>query len=122
MEDFTLITLRDDLEYKSNRLYWFESEDQIILSPEKMYLMSLNTREKLPERMHEAMLLWSFDPSASVYCQLYFDWISHCEKMQLYREKMDKRFRFQERFIFASMIVSYIALALTLVLQRFSNG
>lgn len=120
MEDFTFINI--DCPPTRRRQYWDEPEDKIILSPEKMYLRSLATNEKLPERLHEAMIVWSFDSSSSFYCKLYLDWVSHLEKMQSYREKMNKRFQFQERIIFASMVVCFIILVMTLTVQRFLNG
>lgn len=126
MEDLTLSTVRNNVVSRpewveSNRVYWDVPEDQLMASPEKMYLKALATRERLPDRFHEAMMLWSFDPSGSVYCKMYLDWVSHCEEMRNHREKLHSRIEFGDKVLRISMTISFSLLVLTLVLQRLFN-
>jgi hypothetical protein len=92
---------------------------EIISSPEKMYLHSLSTRERLPDEFHEAMMLWSFDPSQSMYCQMYLDWVDHCDKMRKGREKFEKNQRIMDRILFCSVSLCFAALLLVLAQKAF---
>lgn len=98
------------------------SKEQLRSSPEKMYWYALGTREKLPEELHDAMMLWSFDPANSFYCRLYLDWIGHCDEMRMIREKFEKRQRIMDRVLFCSAALCFLTLVFVLVKQGIFNG
>lgn len=62
-------------------------------SPEEMYRHSIRTGRKLPDELHEAMLLWSFDPKQEGIVKEYLVWVKTCEEREKYRSRMDKRMR-----------------------------
>jgi len=66
--------------------------EKMMSDPMAMYLHSLRTFARLPDRLHEAMLLFSFDPSYSSYVKMYMEWVCACEereKVRLSRERME---------------------------------
>lgn len=67
------------------------SEDQLMNSAMEMYLYSLSIHDKLPEKLHEAMLLWSFHPEQKNYVKDYLIWVETCEKRKIQKIKFDKR-------------------------------
>lgn len=62
-------------------------------SPEEMYRHSIRMGRKLPDELHEAMLLWSFDPMHEDTVREYLEWVKTCEARKKYRSRMDKRMR-----------------------------
>ncbi|NBT59367.1 hypothetical protein EBT16_11350 [bacterium] len=91
------------------------SHEELISSPEKMYMLSLSIRDRLPENLHNAMLLWSFDPNNSHYVQMYLDWSSHCEEMKRSKERFDIRCKTHDRIMLSLMVVTGLAIFSTLV-------
>lgn len=90
--------------------------DALKSSPERMWDLSLRNKERLPDDLHEAMLLWSFDPSQKLHVQFYLDWASQCELMKASREKFESERRFYDRILFGAMVFSGLALVAVLVL------
>lgn len=95
------------------------SREELISSPEKMYSLSMSTRSRLPEDLHNAMLLWSFDPNYAHYVQMYLDWSTHCDEMKAYRERFDKRCKMHDRLMFYLTIMTGLTLFLFLVANAF---
>lgn len=100
----------------AEEIYKKIDEDSIISSPEKMYMLSLSTREKLPERLHKAMLLFSFDPNSKLYVQMYLDWSSHCEDMENSRITFERRRKIHDRIILGSIFLCGFFLILVLLM------
>lgn len=118
MQDFTFAPY----EYspgERNSIGTFPPEEELVSSPEKMYMLSLSTRSKLPERLHNAMLLWSFDSKSAHYVQLYLDWSSHCEEMNAYRERFRRRCEVQDRMMLYITIMTGLTLLVVLVTNAF---
>ncbi len=93
------------------------SREELISSPEKMYSLSMSTRSRLPEDLHNAMLLWSFDPNYAYYVQMYLDWSSHCDRMKECRERFDKRCKLHDRIMLSLMIITGLSLSSILILN-----
>lgn len=81
-------------------------EEDFVSSPEKMYMLSLRIRGRLPDRLHEAMVMWSFDPSQSDYVKMYLDWTRHCDEMRVSRERLERTLRNHDRILFCMMLFS----------------
>lgn len=90
--------------------------DALKSSPERMWDLSLRNKERLPDDLHEAMLLWSFDPAQKLYVQFYLDWAGHCEFMKASREKFERQRKMHDRILFGTMVASGLALAAVLIL------
>lgn len=96
-----------------------ESDEESMMSnPQSMYLYSLRTHKRLPGRLHDAMLLFSFHPEFRHEVKHYLDWVSACEerdaRMELYRRSEV----FRDFVILGSMVlvtVAYVCIALALV-------
>ena len=86
--------------------------------PRAMYLHSLQTNGRLPDSLHEAMLLFSFDPEFGQCVKDYLMWSASCEKIN---EAMERLRRFDRKvelvavcsFLFATL--SYLSAILFLV-------
>lgn len=97
------------------------NEDDFISSPEKMYMLSLRTHNRLPDRLHEAMVMWSFDPAQSDYVKMYLDWARHCDEMRASRERFERVMRNHDRILFFAMVASGLMLAYLLFFLEFSK-
>jgi hypothetical protein len=91
-------------------------EEDLIGSPSKMYMYSMATRRRLPRRLHDAMLLWAFDPEHSPCVQMYLEWSDHCEKMNLYMAKHAERMRRIDRLMMFSTFATGVLLAFIIFL------
>lgn len=94
-------------------------EEEFLASPEKMYMLSLRTRRRLPDRLHEAMVMWSFDPAHADHVRMYLNWIEHCDEMRASRERFERIQRNHDRMLFCMMILSGFALVSLLVFEFF---
>jgi len=103
-------------EASDNELATLFVEDDLIGSPVKMYMYSMATRRRLPRRLHDAMLLWAFDPGHGPYVQMYLEWSDHCEKMRESRFKHAERMRRIDRLMMFSTLVAGALLALVFFL------
>lgn len=134
MEEFTPWTLFDSVTYPSTSIYPSViirrprqeiynalKKDELKQSPEKMYLLSLATKEKLPDGLHDAMMLWSFDKSSKPYVQMYLEWINHCEDMANSRISFERRCKMWDRIILGSMIASGFALAAAVLFNEITK-
>lgn len=98
-------------------LYASLSKEKWTQSAEKMYMLSLSTRERLPEELHNAMILWSFDLKSKPYVQMYLDWTKHCEEMEARRKRFERQCLMHDRMIVFTMIFTGSVLAVII----FSN-
>lgn len=49
-------------------------------NPHAMYLHALKTHKRLPDRLHESMMLFSFDPEFGQCVKDYLMWHASCEE------------------------------------------
>ena len=87
--------------------------DDIHRSSERLYLFSLSTKRRLPEELHNAMLLWSYSEEGRFYSKAYVEWADQCDKWAEMREKHRKREKFMER----SLLLMMAACAVTIIAQ-----
>lgn len=60
-----------------------ESErDALAKDPRRMLSISMSRRERLPDDLHQAMVMWSFHPEYHLICKLYFEWASFCDGLE----------------------------------------
>jgi len=91
-----------------------------IFDPEELYLFSLRTGRKLPEELHNHMLLWSFDERGSRVAKDYMEWIEHCRLRDETVERTRRRLRDIERIdraLNVFMLVVALALSMALVIS-----
>jgi hypothetical protein len=84
------------------------TDEQFMASPIDMYLYALALRGKLPDHLHHAMIMWSFDPKQNEHVQAYLTWIDSCEERKAAKERWEKSFARNERI----MIVVAVALSI----------
>lgn len=121
MQDFfsTLCPLNTSPELWEKAFLRSINEEDYVKSPEKMYTLSLRTQKRLPDRLHEAMVMWSFDPAQSAYVKMYIDWVDHCEEMNAARERLERQQINHDRMLFCMMVLSGISLAFLLAFEIF---
>lgn len=107
MQDFTLPFSYETEPEIRRRL----TDEQLMASPTDMYLYALALRDKLPEHLHQAMLMWSFDPKQNQYVQMYLEWATSCEERKIAKERWDKKFARNEK------ILKYLMIALGAMLS-----
>jgi hypothetical protein len=68
--------------------------------PKELFLFSLRTGKKLPDELHNAMILWSFDDKHVEVVKDYFEWAEHCvrrdEAMEQTRKKIESTLKIDE--------------------------
>lgn len=94
-----------------------EKKEDLISSPEKMYMLSLVSRERLPEELHNAMLLWSFDSNMGPYVQMYLEWSSHCDEMKSSRIRFEKSMLLYDRIMLGSILLTGVILGFVIVVD-----
>lgn len=80
-----------------------EERKSIKSDPAAMYMYSLRCMERLPDDLHEAMLLAAFDPTHSWMVKHYLEWAIACDERAIRTEKA----RMQEEFHNKSIAVMY---------------
>jgi hypothetical protein len=96
MQDFTLppnVMMHD--EAIARRL----TDEQFMASPRDMYLYALALRGKLPDHLHQSMMMWSFVPKQNQYAQMYLEWVTSCEERKLAKERWERKFARNDRII-----------------------
>lgn len=53
--------------------------EKLSKDPRMMLSISMSRRERLPDDLHQSMVMWSFHPEFQLICKLYFQWASLCE-------------------------------------------
>jgi hypothetical protein len=56
-----------------------EEREKLSKNPAMMLSISMSRRERLPDDLHTAMVMWSFHPDKQKICKFYFDWVAACE-------------------------------------------
>ena len=81
MQDFSLTRLSSDV-CAWPPLLPLSDEDikEMETNPQAMYLYALRTHRRLPDRLHEAMLLHSFNSEHRQDVRMYMLWVSSCEE------------------------------------------
>lgn len=64
--------------------------EEIIYDPNKMLMMSMQIQKILPSRLHEAMLLFSFDPNHRETVKFYIEWCATCKSIAEVEEQINK--------------------------------
>jgi len=106
MQDFTLPFPYETEPAIRRRL----TDEQLMASPVDMYLYALALRDRLPEHLHQAMIMWSFDPQQNQHVQAYLEWAKSCEERKIAKERWDKKFARNERIMRLLMILLGAAL------------
>jgi hypothetical protein len=119
MQDFSLIRLSSNVCVCPPLLPLSEEDmDKMESEPQSMYMYSLRTHKRLPDRLHEAMLLHSFSAEHRLDVQMYLQWVSACEERDARMDSFKRSESFRDRVIIGSMILvsaAYVTLAFALV-------
>jgi hypothetical protein len=118
MTDYELLTLTEEAEKAAliaadssvsriNPDCLFDSSN-VAVSCERLYVYSLRTQKKLPQHLHEMMLLWSFSDEGGYVCKLYLEWVKRCDEFEDMRRKREKFERASERTMLLIMAVGII--------------
>lgn len=97
------------------------TEDQkksIRSDPSAMYMYSLRCMERLPDDLHEAMLLAAFDPNHSQLVKHYLEWAASCEERATRTEKLRRHEEFHNKSIvvmYCIMLVSWSVILLRII-------
>ena len=84
--------------------------------PVAMYLHSLRTFSRLPEDMHESMLLHSFNSATHGTVRDYLDWVRTCEEREEKMASFRRREKIIDRLVVGSMIIAWSGFYLLLIL------
>jgi hypothetical protein len=84
-------------------------------SPSDLYLHSLRIKQKLPQELHDAMMLWSFHPDGKEHARMYLEWVEHCELREESRIRFEKRMKNLDRTHSFLMVVCGVALSVLLL-------
>lgn len=76
-----------------------EEKNKIRSDPAAMYMYSLRCMERLPNDLHEAMLLAAFDPAHSSMVKHYLEWAISCDERAIRADKARKQEEFHRRSI-----------------------
>jgi hypothetical protein len=87
------------------------TDEQLMASPVDMYLYALAIRDRLPDNLHQAMIMWSFDPNQNEHVQRYLEWVGSCEERKVAKERWEKKFVRNER------IMKFLMIALAAMLS-----
>jgi len=83
-------------------------------------MFSIRTGKKLPEQLHNHMLLWSFDDNHSWVVKHYLEWVEHCNRREEQTGRLKERMESMEkmnRTLNLAAILSAILLAAALVIS-----
>lgn len=88
--------------------------------PVAMYLHSLRTHSRLPQNLHEAMLIHSLDPMMDCHVKSYLEWVDACERREESSRMLRRREAMLDGLILGSMVfgmLGYVSLLVFLVLK-----
>ena len=118
MQDFSFERVRDDICVWPPNIPLSESDmDEMASDPQVMYLHSLRTHKRLPNRLHEAMLLFSFHPDSRLSVQHYLLWVAACEEREAHMKSFRRSERLRDFVLAASMLLVSVALVSILVAE-----
>lgn len=85
------------------------------IKPQELYSISLRIGRKLPDQLHNHMLLWSFDDEHIHVVKDYLEWVEHCERRDEATERTRKRIESIEKMDrilnLATMLVGILLVA-----------
>lgn len=90
------------------------------IDPQELYFLSIRTGRKLPDDLHNSMLLWSFDDKMSGIVKEYLEWADHCQHRDELENKLRERMRKidqNERLVSLVALVSMFFIAAILTLK-----
>jgi hypothetical protein len=100
MDEILMIIGVSYIAYTSSNTYVPKIKREIVCeglpigtSAEELYFYSLRIHGRLPNHLHEMMILWSFDPTKSDYVKDYFSWIETCEKREQSRNIFETKMK-----------------------------
>jgi hypothetical protein len=85
-----------------------EEMERMKSDPISMYLYSLRTQSRLPEELHESMLVHSLDPASSANVRDYLEWVSLCEDRKERMAILRRREAMVDRMILGSMVMGML--------------
>jgi hypothetical protein len=91
-------------------------EDEIKSSPSDLYLHSLRIKQRLPQELHDAMMLWSFHPDGKEYARMYLEWVERCDLWEESRVRFERDRKNFDRFHSISMVVCGVAFLIFLLM------
>lgn len=95
-----------------------ELSESIKSDPSAMYMYSLRCMKRLPDELHEAMLLAAFDPAHSAMVRHYLEWAAACDDRAARAFVSRRREDFHNRSIvvlYCLILISWAALMLELL-------
>lgn len=84
-------------------------KEKIKGDPVAMYIHSIRTSSRLPEDLHESMILHAFDPAHSESVRGYLEWARSCEERDARDAEYRRRQSMFDRGVLASMTVATVA-------------
>lgn len=102
----------------SSRIDWTPA---LPIDPGELYLFSLRTGRRLPDQLHEHMMLWSFDDNAAPVVKDYLEWIEHCKRRDEAAELTRRRMQSIEKMDKALNLLGLVA-AFALVVALVVSG
>lgn len=106
-------------ELKKREEQFFSSSylEKIKKSAEDLYIHSLIIHGRLPEDLHNAMMLWSFHPTESTYVKEYLIWADLCEKRQKSRDSFEKKIQRNDLIIKVLLFALGLSIICLLILK-----
>ena len=107
------------VDYKATNNLSESDIEKMKRDPVAMYLHSLRTHSRLPENLHEAMLIHSLDPAMHYHVKSYLEWVDACERREESSRMLRRRETMVDRVILGSMVfamLGYVILLLSLVI------
>lgn len=65
------VAVRTPMEIPSDE----KEREELSKDPYQMLQVALSRREKLPDDLHQAMMVWSFHPQLSYTAKMYVEWL-----------------------------------------------
>jgi len=87
--------------------------------PASMYMLSLRKHARLPDELHEAMLLFSFDPDHADCVRSYLEWAKSCDDRADALKRFRRLERLNERLTAGLMLVCMFWLAAIILMGKF---
>lgn len=120
MQELMPHRLREDVSLWPPVITLSESDiDRMTSDPQAMYIYSLRTHKRLPGRLHDAMLLFSFNPEFKREVQMYLQWVTACEERETRMEAFRRSENFRDRAILVSMVLVMMAYVYLIVAVAF---
>lgn len=117
MQDFSIpINAHPDYEASITRRM---SKEQLMASPMDMYLYSLAIRDRLPDDLHDAMLVWSFDPQHKTHVQNYILWAASCEERKKAKRDWERKMELHDIIMKGTMALAFLALVTQIAANLF---